>query len=171
MNSGMRGFPGSIGVTVFSLLGSGTTSNRTAVYTAPTSGFYLVTAIGGGSGGDNSSKGGNSGDFVVRQRVYLEGGVAYQVAAGKGGGTGVNGSDTSITGPRGVVFRAAGGDFFTGSSGSDGAPGMTGFNVYPLLKAATGGTFTDAATGYGSGGFRAGSGTAGAIVIEPPSAE
>lgn len=166
MNGGMFGYPGQR--RFFLLLGSGTTT-RVDTFTPRVSGWYHVSGIGGGAGGNTvGNKGGVAGTSSIRYPLYLRAATRYSISVGGGGAVNGAGSATTLTDPAGtVLFSVAGG---TGTTATQvGENGLYGFETYPDTFYPAGGGAAFAAGSYnGSGGGDAAVGAPGAIVIDYP---
>jgi hypothetical protein len=131
----------------------------TGTLTVTSAGFAHVLCIGGGGGGQEG--GGGSGGGFVEQLVKFESAGAYTITIGAGGGTGANGSASSVGSllsvPGGYYGQRAGGNRSgpTGTSGY-GAQGPTsGVNGYAAQPGGNGaGTtfYSDTARFYAGGG-------------------
>jgi hypothetical protein len=133
------------------------TATGTLTVTSP--GFVDILCIGGGGGGQDG--GGGSGGGFVEQLVKFVSAGTYTITIGAGGGTGANGSASSVGSllsvPGGYFGQRAGGNRSgpTGTSGF-GAQGPTsGVNGYAAQPGGNGaGTtfYSDTARFYAGGG-------------------
>ncbi|MFT0533152.1 hypothetical protein ACMHYJ_10065 [Castellaniella hirudinis] len=129
---------------------------RSQTFIAPISGMYRISVIGGGASGGVSvvgstgqtATGGGAGGFAQKS-VYLKQGDSLTVNVGAGGmkssnGNGVDGGQSSVAGPAGLLIQADGGK--AGRAAGWGTP-LTGSEG----GAATGGDINN--PGGGSGGI------------------
>ena len=94
-------------------------------FTAPRTGKYLLTAIGGGAAGLNNGRGGGAGGFA-QKLVSLAAGDLISLTIGAGGASnGASGGTTTLTAP-GVSLTANGGTTASGGSASGGDINVTG---------------------------------------------
>ncbi len=88
-------------------------------FTAPCTGKYLITAIGGGAAGRNDGRGGGAGGFA-QKLISLAAGDVISFTVGAGGSTpGAAGGNTILTAP-GVSLTANGGTTSAGGTATGG---------------------------------------------------
>ena len=94
-------------------------------FTAPRTGKYLLTAIGGGAADLNSGRGGGAGGFA-QKLVSLASGDVVSFTIGAGGvSNGAAGGNTTLTAP-GVSLTANGGTTTAGGTASGGDVNVQG---------------------------------------------
>lgn len=136
----MSGNKSAVGASFTSAIAFGQTS-----WTAPYSGYFRFTLRGGG-GNATASLGGGSG-AAAQASCYLQKGASIACTVGNGGAAGsVDGGDTTLTLPNGVVVTAGGGK--SASNGGAGGVAIGGEASTPGLPSVstTGGNAPDFGT-------------------------
>lgn len=117
-------------------------------FTAPVTGKYLLTAIGGGAAGTSEGRGGGAGGFAQKPVTLAAGDViTFSVGAG-GASSGATGGTTTLTAP-GVSLSAGGGTSTAGGSATGGSLNTTG-GVSGNSNGSGGGAVGVYGVGYGS---------------------